>query len=224
MNTNHANGKRADDPYAKARQKMVDRLRQKGISDARVLEAMATVPRHLFVEEALQDRAYDDHPLPIGCGQTISQPFMVALMTQLLGVDKHHRVLEIGAGSGYQTAILARLFRRVYAVERIPSLARITQARLRKLGIHNAIVKAFDGSSGWSEYAPYDGILVAACSPQIPQPLIDQLALGGRLVIPVGEEKLQHLIRVIKGEKHNKVEDHGGCVFVKLLGEYGWPE
>jgi len=224
MNTNHSKAKPADDPYARARQKMVDRLRQKGISDARVLETMTHIPRHLFIEEAMQVRAYNDHPLPIGSGQTISQPFMVALMTQLLEVDKRSRVLEIGAGSGYQTAILAYLARRVYAVERIPELAQIARSRLRKLKLHNAIVKAFDGSSGWREHAPYDGILVAASSPHIPQPLVDQLAVGGRLVIPVGDEKLQRLIRVIKGQEHHEVEDHGGCVFVKLLGKHGWSE
>lgn len=224
MNTNHSNAKSADDPYAWARQKMVDRLRQKGITDSGVLEAMSQIPRHLFVEEALQVRAYDDHPLPIGSGQTISQPFMVALMTQLLEVDKRSRVLEIGAGSGYQTAILAYLARYVYAVERIPELAQLAQLRLRKLKLYNTIVKAFDGSSGWPDHAPYDGILVAASSPHIPQPLIDQLTIGGRLVIPVGDEKFQRLIRLIKGQDQNQVEDHGGCVFVKLLGKHGWPE
>lgn len=224
MSTNHSKAKRADDPYAKARQKMVDRLRQKGIRDERVLEAMATIPRHLFVEEALQNRAYDDHPLPIGCGQTISQPYMVALMTELMKLDKRQRVLEIGAGSGYQTALLAHLAGRVYAIERIPELARKAQARLKELRLHNAVVGAFDGTLGWSDFAPYDAILVAAGSPEIPQPLVAQLAVGGRLVIPIGDEQNQRLIRLIKGEKQNKIEDHGGCVFVKLLGKYGWKE
>jgi protein-L-isoaspartate(D-aspartate) O-methyltransferase len=212
------------DPYARARRKMVDRLREKGIRDARVIEAMLATPRHLFVEEALQARAYDDHPLPIGFGQTISQPYMVALMTELLQVEKGHKVLEVGAGSGYQTAVLTHLVWRVYAVERIPELARVTQARLRKLGLHRVLVKAFDGSVGWSEFAPYDGILVAAGGPEIPQPLVDQLAVGGRLIIPVGDEKAQRLVRVIRGEKENRVEDHGACVFVKLLGQCGWGE
>jgi protein-L-isoaspartate(D-aspartate) O-methyltransferase len=203
---------------------MVERLRRKGIRDEKVLEAMIKIPRHLFVEEALQSRAYEDHPLPIGSGQTISQPYMVALMTELLAIDKNDRILEIGAGSGYQTAILAYLANCVYAVERIAELARRAQERLKKLNIHNAMIKVFDGSVGWSEFAPYDGILVAAGSPEIPTPLVDQLAASGRLVIPIGDEKLQRLIRVIKGEKGNKIEDHGGCVFVKLLGEGGWKE
>jgi len=224
MTSNHAKPKGTDDPYLRARLKMVERLRRKGIRDERVLQAMAEIPRHLFVEEALQGRAYENHPLPIGSGQTISQPYMVALMTELLEIDKNDRVLEIGAGSGYQTAILAYLAKRVYAIERISELARRAQERLKKLGIQNAVVKAFDGSVGWSEFAPYDGILVAAGSPDIPKPLVDQLTVDGRLVIPVGDEKLQRLIRVIKGEPENKIEDHGGCVFVKLLGQYGWKE
>jgi protein-L-isoaspartate(D-aspartate) O-methyltransferase len=203
---------------------MVERLRRKGIRDERVLEAMKAIPRHWFVEEALQGRAYEDHPLPIGSGQTISQPYMVALMTEILQVDKTSRILEIGAGSGYQTAILAHLAKRVYAVERLPELARKAQERVKKLGYENVQIKAFDGSSGWTEFAPYDGILVAAGSPEIPQPLVGQLALGGRLVIPIGNEKLQRLIRIIRGENENTVEDHGGCVFVKLLGEHGWKE
>jgi protein-L-isoaspartate(D-aspartate) O-methyltransferase len=224
MNTNHSKAKPADDPYAKAHQKMVDRLRHKGISDARVLEAMARIPRHLFVEEALQDRAYGDHPLPIGCGQTISQPFMVALMSQVLKIETHFRILEIGAGSGYQTAILAFLARRVYAIERIPRLAEMAQRRLKLLRLNNAIVRASDGTLGWSEHALYDAILVAAGSPEIPQPLVDQLAIGGRLAIPVGDEKEQRLYLIIKGESENRIEDHGGCVFVKLLGTHGWQE
>jgi len=212
------------DTYALARQRMVERLRQKGIRDERVLEAMATIPRHLFVEDALRLRAYDDHPLPIGCGQTISQPYMVALMTELLELKPDERVLEIGAGSGYQTAILATLGGQVYAVERIPELARQAQARLDELGIKNAIVNAFDGTLGWKEFAPFDCILVAAASPSIPQPYVDQLAVGGRLVMPVGDEAHQDLIRLRKGEKENKIEHHGGCVFVKLIGLYGWKE
>jgi protein-L-isoaspartate(D-aspartate) O-methyltransferase len=218
------NGKQLADPYARARQKMVDRLQKKGIHDARTLEAMMAIPRHLFVEEALQDRAYDDHPLPIGFGQTISQPFMVAWMTQLLNVEKHHRILEIGAGSGYQTAILAYLAKIVYAVERLPELARKAEGRLKQLRFNQVIVKVFDGTVGWAEHAPYDGILVAAGSPEIPQPLVEQLVIGGRLVIPVGDEKQQELLRLTKREKDNLIEDAGPCVFVKLVGEHGWRE
>ncbi|HXF06387.1 MAG TPA: protein-L-isoaspartate(D-aspartate) O-methyltransferase [Blastocatellia bacterium] len=213
-----------DDPYALARQRMVERLRQKGIRDERVLAAMATVPRHLFVEEALWHRAYEDHALPIGYGQTISQPYMVALMTELLRVQPGERVLEIGAGSGYQTAILAVLGAEVYAVERIPELAQRAQARLEALGITTARVRASDGTLGWPEAAPFDAILVAAGSPAIPRPLVDQLIVGGRLVIPVGDETQQDLVRLWKGETENKIEYHGGCIFVKLIGAHGWSE
>lgn len=214
----------SNDPYALARQRMVERLRHKGIRDERVLTAMATVPRHLFVEEALWHRAYEDHALPIGYGQTISQPYMVALMTELLRVQPGERVLEIGAGSGYQTAILAVLGAEVYAVERIPELAQRAQARLEALGITTAQVRASDGTLGWPEAAPFDAILVAAGSPAIPQPLVDQLVVGGRLVIPVGDETQQDLVRLWKGETENRIEYHGGCIFVKLIGAHGWSE
>lgn len=224
MATQSQNGKQQIDPLTRARHHMVERLRSKGITDARTLEAMMTIPRHLFVEEALQERAYDDHPLPIGFGQTISQPFMVAWMTQLLGVEKHHRILEIGAGSGYQTAILAYLAKAVYAIERLPELARKAQQRLQQLGFTHVLIKVADGTVGWAEYAPYDGILVAAGSPEIPQPLLEQLVIGGRLVIPVGDEKQQDLLCVTKRETDHLIEDAGPCVFVKLIGEHGWRE
>jgi len=205
---------------------MVARLRDHyGIRDARVLDAMATVPRHLFVPEALESRAYGDHALPIDANQTISQPFIVARMTELLALDRDSRVLEIGAGSGYQTAVLARLAGQVYAIERIAGLARQAQARIRQLGIYNATVKCFDGTLGWSAHAPYDGILVAAGGPEIPEPLVSQLKTGGRLVIPVGETRdAQHLIRVAKTEKGIEQEDHGSCAFVPLIGHFGWSE
>ena len=156
------------------------------MSDARVLEAMRAVPRHLFVPEALQSRAYGDHALPINANQTISQPFIVARMTELLELDDRSRVLEIGAGSGYQTAVLARLAAQVYSIERIGELAREAQARIRGLGIYNATVKCFDGTLGWSAHAPYDAILVAAGGPNVPEPLLAQLKMDGRLIIPVG--------------------------------------
>src|SRR5215210_3559288 len=182
---------------------MVERLRQHyRIRDPRVLEAMAEVPRHLFVPEALQGRSYGDHALPIDANQTISQPFIVARMSELLEVDKRSRVLEIGAGSGYQTAVLARLAGQVYAIERIAELAREAQARIRRLGIYNATVKCFDGTLGWNAHAPYDAVLVAAGGPEVPDPLMAQLKIQGRLVIPVGETReSQRLIRVIKTEK-----------------------
>jgi len=203
---------------------MVERLRDHyRIRDEKVLEAMRSVPRHFFVTEALRGRAYDDNALPMNFNQTISQPFIVARMSELLEIDKQSRVLEIGAGSGYQTAILARLASQVYAIERIGELAREAQARIRELGIYNATVKAFDGTLGWSAYGPYDAILVAAGGPRIPDPLIAQLGVGGRLVIPIGETReSQKLVRVIKSEASQKIEDHGSCQFVPLIGQHGW--
>jgi protein-L-isoaspartate(D-aspartate) O-methyltransferase len=203
---------------------MVERLRdQYRIRDANVLQAMRQVPRHFFVSEALRGRSYGDHALPIDANQTISQPFIVARMTELLELDKKSRVLEIGAGSGYQTAVLAQLAAQVYAIERIGELAREAQARIRDLGIYNATVKAFDGTLGWSAHGPYDGILVAAGGPKIPEPLIVQLKIGGRLVIPVGDTReSQRLKRVIKTETGNRIEEHGPCQFVPLIGQHGW--
>jgi protein-L-isoaspartate(D-aspartate) O-methyltransferase len=203
---------------------MVERLRDHyGIRDQRVLEAMAEVPRHLFVPEALQGRAYGDHALPINANQTISQPYIVARMTELLEADKSSRVLEIGAGSGYQTAVLARVAGQVYAIERIPDLAREAQARIRSLGIYNATVKCFDGTLGWAAHAPYDCILVAAGGPQVPEPLLAQLKVGGRLVIPVGPSReSQRLVRVVRTEEGYKEEEHGSCAFVPLIGRHGW--
>src|ERR1044072_3868194 len=204
------------------REKMVELLRQRGIKDERVLKAMLDVPRHLFVPEALAVNAYGDHALPIGGMQTISQPYMVAKMTELLEVDKESTVLEIGAGSGYQTAILSMVAGRIFALERIGELARIGFANIRRLGCYNATIKNFDGTIGWAEFAPYDAILVAAGSPDIPQPLIDQLQVGGKMVIPIGDAENQTLVRVIKTETEVKYEDHGACVFVKLIGKHGW--
>lgn len=203
---------------------MVEQLRaQDGIRDERVLEAMREVPRHLFVPEALAGRAYGNHALPIAANQTISQPYIVARMSELLQVDKRHRVLEIGAGSGYQTAILAHIAGQVYSIERLAELAREAQTRIRSLGIFNATVKCFDGTLGWSAHAPYDGILVAAGGPEIPEPLIAQLRIGGRLVLPVGPTReAQRLVRVIKTENGHETEDHGACAFVPLIGRYGW--
>lgn len=202
---------------------MVELLRERGIRDERVLGAMMEIPRHLFVPEALEAKAYGDHALPIGELQTISQPYMVARMTELLEVDKESTVLEIGAGSGYQTAVLSSVAGRIYAIERIAELARTAQRNIRRLGCYNATVKWFDGTIGWSEHAPYDAILVAAGGPEVPEPLVAQLAIGGRLVIPIGDTEQQSLVRVIKTESGLRREDHGACVFVKLIGRYGWP-
>jgi protein-L-isoaspartate(D-aspartate) O-methyltransferase len=210
--------------YRIPRERMCERLRDHyGIRDPKVLEAMRSVPRHFFVTEALRGRSYDDNALPIDFNQTISQPFIVARMTELLEMDKKSRVLEIGAGSGYQTAVLAQLASQVYSIERIGELARQAQSRIRELGIYNATVKAFDGTLGWNAYGPYEGILVAAGGPRIPAPLIAQLKVGGRLVIPIGETReAQKLVRVIKTEDGHRVEEHGPCQFVPLIGQHGW--
>jgi len=202
---------------------MVDLLRRRGILDPRVLKAMAEIPRHLFVPEALAAKAYGDHALPIGEMQTISQPYMVARMTELAEVDKDSTVLEIGAGSGYQTAVLSAVAGRVFSIERISDLARSAQRNIRQLGCYNATVKWFDGTIGWSDHAPYDAILVAAGSPEVPEPLVKQLAVGGKLVIPIGSEEQQVLVRIIRTENGVVREEHGLCQFVKLIGRHGWP-
>lgn len=215
---------RSQQDYTIPRQRMVERLRQHyQINDSRVLEAMRAIPRHVFVPEALQGRAYGDHALPISASQTISQPYIVARMTELLEVNKDSRVLEIGAGSGYQTAVLSKVAGQVYSIERISDLARTAQARIRELGIYNATVKCFDGTLGWAANAPYDAILVAAGGPNIPKPLVAQLKPGGRLVVPVGSTReSQRLVRVIKTDSGAKEEDHGACAFVPLIGQHGW--
>lgn len=202
---------------------MIDLLRTRGIRDERVLKSMGEIPRHLFVPEALEAKAYGDHALPIGEMQTISQPYMVARMTELAEVDKDSTVLEIGAGSGYQTAVLSAVAGRVFAIERISELARSAQRNIRQLGCYNATVKWFDGTIGWSDHAPYNAIVVAAGSPDVPEPLVAQLAVGGRLVIPIGDAEHQTLVRVIKTESGIVQENHDACVFVKLIGRHGWP-
>jgi protein-L-isoaspartate(D-aspartate) O-methyltransferase len=209
--------------YQSQRTKMVDLLRSRGIRDIHVLKAMSEIPRHWFVPDALSSKAYGDHALPIGDMQTISQPYMVARMTELLEVDKDSTVLEIGAGSGYQTAVLSAVAGRVFSIERLSELARTAQRNIRKLGCYNATVKWFDGTIGWSDHAPYDGVLVAAGSPDVPEPLINQLTTGGRLVIPIGDADKQVLVRVIKTESGFTRENHGLCQFVKLIGRHGWP-
>ena len=201
---------------------MIELLASRGISDARVLEAMRRIPRHEFVPEPFTSRSYGDHALSIGEDQTISQPYMVALMTQLLELTPESRVLEIGAGSGYQTAVLAAIAKYVYAIERIALLAREAMTRMRSLRITNATIKCFDGTIGWSEHAPYDAILVAAGGPSVPEPLVAQLDMGGRLVVPVGTERSQRLVRVTRTPRGLVEEDFGGCVFVKLIGRYGY--
>jgi len=205
------------------RERMVRELVEKrGIRDARVLAAMREVPRHLFVRENLARQAYTDHALPIGEAQTISQPWVVAKMTELLAVESTHKVLEIGTGSGYQTAILARLARWVYSLERIPQLAHQAIHRLRHLEIPNVKIQAFDGTIGWSEVAPFDRILVTAAAPRAPQPLIDQLASGGRLVVPEGDRQRQRLVLYEKiGSRARRLELEE-VAFVPLIGRFGW--
>lgn len=211
--------------YAKERERMVEaQLRGRGIVDERVLSAMGRVPRHLFVEEALRDQAYGDRPLPIGGGQTISQPYMVAIMCQILGLVGTEKVLEIGTGSGYQAAVLAELGRKVYTVERIPFLAARARQILDSLSYTNVLVKVADGTVGWSDEAPFDRVIVAAAAPEVPDPLFQQLAGGGRMVIPVGDQHGQTLHVVEKVNGQMRVSTNVGCVFVKLIGKYGWGE
>lgn len=212
------------DGYEIPRGRMVARLREHyKIADEKVLDVMDKLPRHLFVPEALKAQAYKDNALPIAGGQTISQPFIVARMTELLGLTGDEKVLEIGAGSGYQTAILASLARKIFAVERIPNLAFEAEIKLRNMGFRNVSVKCADGTQGWGNYAPFDVVLVAAGGPSIPEPLIDQLKVGGKMVIPVGDDtKTQTLVRVTRKANGYIKEDFGPCVFVPLIGEHGW--
>jgi protein-L-isoaspartate(D-aspartate) O-methyltransferase len=214
---------RARDPYERERLRMVEeQLVRRGLTDARVLDALRKVPRHLFVEEALRERAYGDHPLPIGEEQTISQPYIVALMTQLLELSDRDKVLEIGTGSGYQTAVLAELARRVCSIERLPRLAERARALLEQLGYANVWVRVGSGTLGWPDEAPFDRILVTAGGPSVPPPLFQQLAEGGRLVLPLGDPVNQTLTVVEKVRGEMKTQVHGECKFVKLVGKYAW--
>jgi protein-L-isoaspartate(D-aspartate) O-methyltransferase len=207
------------------RNKMVDeQLLARGIKDLRVLAAMRKVPRHLFLEEALRCQAYGDHPLPIGEKQTISQPYIVALMTEALELKGREKVLEIGTGSGYQTAILAALADMVYSIERVPSLVYKARKVLDEIGLFNINIRMGDGTKGWPEESPFDAIIVTAASPEIPPPLPEQLTIGGRLVVPVGGRYSQDLIRVERTEKALIQTNLGGCRFVSLIGQHGWKE
>ncbi len=211
--------------YRLARERMVKtQLVPRGIKDPRVLKAMGKIPRNRFIEEALSGEAYNDHPLPIGHKQTISQPYIVALMTEILELTGEEKVLEIGTGSGYQTAILADLSRKVFTVERIRDLMVKARNILADLGYNNIMFKAFDGTLGWKEYEPYDAIMVTAGAPKIPEPLLDQLADGGRLIIPVGNRFSQELIKVTKKNETIIQKNFGGCRFVDLLGVHGWKD
>jgi len=212
------------DPYAVARRRMVEaQLAANGIRDRRVLAVMGEVPRHLFVDPALVQRAYGDHALPTAEGQTISQPWIVARMLELLAVAPGQRVLEVGTGSGYQTALLARIAERVFSIERRPSLLRAAQARLDRLGIRNVTLRHGDGTLGWQEFAPYARVLVSAAAPRVPEALRGQLVEGGVLVIPVGGPHLQHLEvwRRLSGDGWRH-ERRGECRFVPLVGRDAW--
>ena len=215
----------AGDLERRARHQMVrSQIRGRGVTDRRVLAALAGVPRHLFVPATVAYAAYDDGPLPIGLGQTISQPYIVALMTAALAPRRTHRVLEIGTGSGYQAAVLARIVREVHTVERLASLATAAEERLARLGVRNVVFHLGDGSEGWPDAAPFDGILVGAAAPAIPQPLLDQLAVGGRLVVPVGDLGWQTLTVVERNADGLRTRTEGSCRFVPLIGRHAFAE
>lgn len=208
---------------ARDRERMVrEHVEARGVRDPRVLQALRDVPRHRFVRSHLESKAYGDHALPIEGGQTISQPWVVARMSELLAVEAHQKVLEVGTGSGYQTAVLARLARWVWSLERVPELAHLAIARLRELGIENAKVQIFDGSMGWAESAPFDRILVTAAAPEAPAPLLEQLGPRGRLVVPVGDRSSQRLVVYEKAASRVLRREHDAVAFVPLLGRHAW--
>ncbi|CAD7775438.1 MAG: Protein-L-isoaspartate O-methyltransferase [Candidatus Methanoperedenaceae archaeon GB37] len=223
MNSWQKNNK---DPFSLAREWMVrDQIEARGIKDKRLLNIMRKIPRHLFVDEALRDQAYNDYPLPIGEGQTISQPYIVALMTEALELKGQEKVLEIGTGSGYQTAILAELAQSVFTIERVPTLMQRAKAILDSLGYFNVAYKTGNGTLGWPEVAPFQGIIVTAAAPEIPQPYVEQLDIGGKLVIPLGDKFSQVLYKIIKlPDGRIKKQYLCGCRFVPLVGIYGWSE
>ena len=211
--------------YAGQRRKMVEeQLVERGINDLRLLEVVSRVPRHLFVQESLQHRAYGDTPLPIGENQTISQPYIVGAMTEALDLKGEERVLEIGTGSGYQTAIIAELCRQVFTIERLNNLSRKAQNVLESLNYMNIVFKMFDGTYGWPDQAPFDAILITASAPEIPGLLVKQLGDGGRLVAPIGEADKQKLVVLTKNGDRVSRRDLGDCKFVPLIGKYGWPQ
>jgi protein-L-isoaspartate(D-aspartate) O-methyltransferase len=211
--------------FAWTRERMVqEQILARGIDDARVIAALRKIPRHLFVDPGIVNRAYNDSALPIGEKQTLSQPYMAARMTAALRLKGDEKALEVGTGSGYQTALLAELCFNVFSVEKLRMLSRKARKLLDQLGYQNIALHVGDGTIGWSEHAPYDAILVAAAAPSAPKPLLEQLAPGGRLVIPVGDEQAQTLLRLTRTPTGIKEEQLGECKFVKLLGKYGWPD
>ncbi len=204
---------------------MVDeQLAARGIKDLRVLEAMSQVPRHLFAQESLRHRAYGDHPLPIGENQTISQPYIVGTMTAALGLTGEEKVLEIGTGSGYQTAVVAELARQVFTIERLNNLSRKAQKVLEALHYTNIVFKMFDGTYGWPDQAPFDAILITASAKEIPESLVNQLGEGGKLTAPVGDADEQKLVVLTKTKSRISRRELGACKFVPLIGKYGWRE
>ncbi len=210
--------------YHLAREEMVELLEEKGIKDQLVLAAMREIKRHLFVPANLRARAYENNALSIGHGQTISQPYIVAQMTELLQLTGEESVLEIGTGTGYQTFVLAKLAKRIYTIERVKALALEAEMRFQENAIANVVQKLGDGSLGWERFAPFDRIIVTAGAPEIPSRLIDQLAEGGRMVLPTGPRRVQDLKVVIKREGQAYASSHGGCVFVPLIGSGGWED
>jgi protein-L-isoaspartate(D-aspartate) O-methyltransferase len=216
-------GNGSGDRFAEDRRLMVEsQIRKRGITDEHVLLAMATVPRHEFVPAFWINQAYVDEPLPIGHGQTISQPYIVAAMVASLALTGSEVVLEIGTGCGYQAAVVSLLAREIHTVEILPDLAQSAAERLQRLGYANAHVHSGDGTLGWREFSPYDAILIAAAAPTVPEPLLQQLAEGGRLIAPVGEEDKQELQLITKREGKFSVKQGGPCRFVPLLGQHGW--
>ncbi|MCD4678625.1 MAG: protein-L-isoaspartate(D-aspartate) O-methyltransferase [Desulfobacula sp.] len=209
---------------SRCREMIEKQIVSRGVTDPLVLEAMSKVPRHLFVSEALVDSAYGDFPLPIGEGQTISQPYIIAEMTQSLELKGHERVLEIGTGSGYQAAVLSRIVYKVYTIERNNPLFLQTRKLFDKLKYHNIVTRYSDGTKGWKQESPFDAILITAGGQKIPAPLIEQLSIGGRLIMPVGGNFSQELIRLEKTEDGIKTTNLGACRFVKLIGQHGWNE
>ena len=213
-----------NDRYVSQRRALIERIREKGINDLEILRAFDLVPRHEFVPQAVWHRAYEDAPIPIGFGQTASQPSLQALYMQLLELRPQDRVLEIGTGSGFQTAVLAQLVQQVYSVERVRELAVRAREILEKLRISNVALLVGDGTIGWRRYAPFDAILVAAGGPEVPEPLLDQLAMGGRMLIPVGSRDAQRLMLVRRTPNDVVYEEVLDCKFVPLLGRFGWAE
>jgi len=211
--------------FSKLRRKMVDeQIKRRGVNDERVMNVMSEIPREFFVPDSLKTLSYDDSPVPIGGGQTISQPYIVAKMTELLDVQKNHIVLEIGTGSGYQAAILAKLSLRVFSIERITELRKSAETTLKKLKIENAFIINGDGTIGLSQYAPFDRIIVTAAGPNIPKNLLDQLKDNGIIVMPVGNTQQQVLIKAVKKDGKFEIEEHDWCRFVPLIGKYGFSD